>query len=272
MLTALELRAYEEQGYVVCPGLLPRGDCDALTAHLSTLIARIAAEYVAGTRHELGFWELMTRSRDRVEVFWDGDRSSPREGLEPATTRVGHALHAADPAFASLCASKALTARLREVVGEQGSMIQSAVIYKQPRSDRVQFGMHQDASYLTTEPESLALAFIALDDMNPENGCLEVVPRSHLDGLGVVLEMGPNGFSPVRGQAPRSPSRELATPLVLEKGSVVFLHGRTYHGSEPNRSDSPRRALIVHAMGGHSRLAPTSWVMVNGQPPPLVPL
>jgi len=272
MLSAEELAAYDAQGFVVCPDLLEPAACDALNRHLSTLIAQVAAEYVAADRREVGFWELMTRSRDRVEVFWDPVRGSPRTGLEAATMRVGHALHAGDPTFATFSSSPAIRTRLLQVVGGSGSMIQSAVIYKQPRSDLVQFGMHQDASYLTTEPESLALAFVALDDMTTENGCLEVIAGSHRQGLQLVLRMGPSGWVSVSGVTPRSPARDQATPLVIQKGTVVFLHGRTFHGSEPNRSDGPRRALILHAISDRSRLAATSWVMSDGRGPPLARL
>ena len=272
MLGADQLARYHEDGFLVCPGLVPRAACEALNGHLSGLIAAVAAEYVAGARQELGFWDLMKRSRSTVEVFWDPSRGSPRGGLEPATMRVGHAPHAVDPAFGAFCAAPAIQGGLRAILGGEGVVLTSAIIYKQPRSELVQFGMHQDAAYLTTEPESLALAFVALDDMTPENGCLEVIPGSHRGGLAVTLVMGPNGFVPTSGRAPRSPARERAVPLVIEKGSVVFLHGRTFHGSEPNRSDGPRRALIVHGMGARSRLAPTSWILDEGAPPPLLPL
>src|SRR5262249_22301981 len=154
-------RRYDEEGFVVCPALVPRVDCEGLCAHLSEVIARVLAETAAGTRTEPGFWALMARSRDTVEVFRDPAQPGVGEG---ATMRVGHALHAVDPGFAAFAAQPALRGRLRQIVGEPGWLIQSAVIYKQPRSDLVQFGMHQDAWYLTTEPESLALAFVALDD------------------------------------------------------------------------------------------------------------
>lgn len=273
MLTLAERSHYDEHGYVVCRGVFARETCDALNLHLSSVIASVAAEYAAGTRRELGFWELMTRSRDRLEVFWDSSCGSPEEGLERKTMRIGHALHAVDPAFGAFCASPPLLERLQSLVGRDGRVVQSAIIYKQPRSEVVQFGMHQDASYLTTEPESLALAFVALDAMNAQNGCLEVIPGSHRSGLGVALRMGPRGFEPASGRrAPRPPSRERAVPLVIEQGDVVFLQGRAFHGSEANRSDTPRRALILHAMEASSRLAPTSWVVVDGKPPPLAPL
>ncbi len=272
MLSADQLARYREQGFVVCPGLYPRATCDALTGHLSSVIAGVAAEYLAGARRELGFWDLMKRSRGGLEVFWDPSRGSPREGLRrrpcasatPSTRRTQ-----VSPGSARRRPSATRSARWSVA---RALLLSSAVIYKQPRSEVVQFGMHQDASYLTTEPESLALAFIALDDMTRENGCLEVLPGSHRAPLGVTLAMGPDGFVPVGGRAPRGPTRDGAIPLVVEKGSVVFVDGRTYHGSEPNRSDGPRRALIVHAMNAGSRLASTSWLVEAGATPTLVPV
>jgi len=267
MLSAEELASYHEHGFVVCPDLVPRAACDALNGHLSTVIAAVAAEYVAGVRREIGFWELMARSRGGLEVFWDPSRGSPHTGLAAATMRVGHALHAVDPTFGAFCAVPAIRSRLRQTVGEPGTVLQSAIIYKQPRSEAVQFGMHQDASYLTTEPESLALAFVALDDMTPRNGCLEVIPGSHRSGLEVTLTMGPTGFVPTTVRARGKRGRADAVPLVVGRGAVIFVHGRTFHGSEPNRSDGPRRALILHAMSARSRLATTSWILEGGKRP-----
>jgi len=272
LLTAEELDRYHAQGFLVCPGLVTRLACERLCVHLSATIAAVASEYVAGARRELPFWDLMRRSRGGLEVFWDPSSGSPRDGLEAATMRVGHALHAADPVFAAFCAAPAIRERFRQILGGPGAVLASAVIYKQPRSEIVQFGMHQDAWYLTTAPDSLALAFVALDDMSAENGCLEVIPGSHRDPVAVVLRMGPDGFVPTAGAMPRAPARERGVALPVEKGSVIFLDGRTYHGSEPNRSSRPRRALLLHGMGAGSTLAPTSWLVDDGAPLPVEPM
>lgn len=273
MLSAGELAEYAERGYLVCPDLLSREACDAACARLSVIIEEVAAEYAAGARPVVDFWSLMARSRDGIEVFWDPSRGPPAPGsLEGATMRVGHAIHRLDPVFRDLAATPALREGLRQIVGEPGELIQSAVIYKQPRSRLVQFGMHQDAWYLTTEPDSLVLAFLALDDMRPDNGCLEVLPGSHRGGLGAVLKMGPNGFVPASGRSPREPSRAGAVALPIPKGAVVFADGRTYHGSGENRSDGPRRALILHAKSARARLAESCWILEDGAPTPSVPL
>jgi phytanoyl-CoA hydroxylase len=175
--------------------------------------------------------------------------------------RIGHGLHLVDDTFAALTHGPAIGGVLASLV-QEAVLLQSAVVYKQPHSASVQFGLHQDAAYLTSDPESLILAFLALDDMDADNGALQLVPGSHRDPLHVSLAMGPTGFTPIAGQAPQERSYQPQL-LPMRRGTVAFLHGRTLHASGPNQSPHPRRALIVHAMSGRSRLAPHCWI----QPP-----
>jgi len=173
--------------------------------------------------------------------------------------RVGHGLHLADPVFAAFCREPAIAASLAQLVPPPVKLIQSTVVYKQPRDSLVQFGSHQDAWYLTTDPESLVLAFVPLDDTDVENGCLEVVPGSHHGPLTVRMHMTDAGFVP-RGQADRRMETHPTTPLPAARGSIIFVHGRTFHASRPNGSQRPRRALIVHGMSASSRFAPDCWI------------
>lgn len=282
------LRAFAETGYLVRPGAIPEADCDALLAALRALIERVAAERLSGRRPARSFWELLPGSAHGEEVFFD-EGAGPLEALpapawEARAMRVGHGLHLTDAAFAAFCRRPEIAAPLRAFThaaallsagapppeAARGAfeapgparLVQSAVIYKQPRSEAVQFGFHRDAAYLPAEPESLVLAFVALDAATPENGCLQVIPGTHAEPLGLRLRLDPGGFVPV-GREPR-PASERAVPLPMPRGAIAFVHGRTQHASDPNRSPGPRRALIVHAMSDRSRLSPDAWV----QPPP----
>lgn len=268
MLTEIELAHYTEQGYLVCPGLLSREVCEEACAQLSVLIEEVGEQCASGQRAMMDFWSLMARSRGSIEVFADPRRPlPPAQELEGATMRVGHALHLHDPVFRALCQIDALRSAMRQLVGGAGQLLQSAVIYKQPTSDLVQFGMHQDAWYLPNEPESLLLAFVALDDMDAENGCLELLPGSHRHGRTGTLGMGPKGYFPAAGSAPREPSGLGAVSLPVERGAVIFVHGRAYHASAANRSTRPRRALVLHAMGASSTLLDCCWLLDRGAVP-----
>jgi phytanoyl-CoA hydroxylase len=265
-----EARRYADEGYVVFPGAIDVGAVEAARADLSAIVARAQGELARGERDEPGFWELLRRSADRVEVFRDpGAPFDPREpgALEGATMRVGHALHRGEGALADLCRAPALRDRLRGALGEAGEIVTAAVIWKQPRTSVVQFGLHQDAWYLTTEPETLHLAFVALDDMDAESGTLEVVPGSHLGaGVDAVQAVGPRGFVTVAGEA-KERGRDRAVLLPMARGTLVLVQGRCYHGSGPNRSDRPRRALVVHAKAARSAMHPASWVLRDGVAP-----
>lgn len=265
-LTPAERAAWARDGYFVRPDALPGATIDALVDRLSELITRCAREHQAGTRPTLAFWDILRGSRDDASVCWsepNGPLPERPEDWEPLAMRVGHGIHRCDPLYRELSHGPAIGGLLKALIPEPALLVQSAVVYKQPRSSTVQFGLHQDAAYITTTPESLVLAFVALDDMDADNGGLCVVPGTHRDQLHVELGMSPAGFFPIAGKSPAEADyRPVLLPM--RRGTIAFIHGRTLHGSGPNRAPTPRRALIVHAISGASRLSPTSWV----QPPP----
>ncbi len=262
--TPAERQAFAQDGYFVRPGAIAPATIDALNTRLSRLIARCAEQHHTGQRRSLEFWDILRGSQHDASVCWDVADGLPDDltHWESRAMRVGHGLHLVDDTFAALTHGPNLGGVLTSLV-PAAVLLQSAVVYKQPRSATVQFGLHQDAAYLTNDPESLVLAFLALDDMDAENGALQVVPGTHRDPLHQSLAMGPTGFIPISGQAPAE--RDYKPQLLpMRRGTAAFIHGRTLHASGPNHSPHPRRALIVHAMSGHSRLAPHCWI----QPPP----
>lgn len=259
-MLADEARRFAVDGYVVQSGAMTPPACDQINEHVSGLIRRAAERCRAGGRVP-SFWETMRASRRALEVFWDvssgGLLDRPADDWERSVMRLGHGLHEHDPIFARAC-SEVVGARLRALARRPLLLLQSALTYKPARSSAVQFGMHQDSAYLLTEPESLMLGFLALDEMTVENGCLEVIPGSHAGAVDTVLSLGEEGFAPL-GES-RPPPRLPSRPLVMSKGDLAILHGRLYHASGPNRSTGPRRALLTHVMSEGSQLAPSSWL------------
>ena len=60
-----------------------------------------------------------------------------------------------------------------------------------------------------------------------------------------------------------------ATPEVVRvevpAGGGVFHHGRTFHGSDTNRGEGSRRALVSHCMSSEARFHPTNVGYVYGR-------
>jgi ectoine hydroxylase-related dioxygenase (phytanoyl-CoA dioxygenase family) len=134
--------------------------------------------------------------------------------------------------------------------------------YKPPRSGGPTF-WHQDHPYWPIlQPADLISAWVALDDVTLENGCMRLVPRSHHWGPhkgGTIGTREEDGFAPDYDPALVPPGESIEiVPYELRKGEVGFHHCLTWHGSAANQSDRPRRAIAVHYMPGYTRYEPTS--------------
>lgn len=100
---------------------------------------------------------------------------------------------------------------------------------------------HQDRwSYLDRDP--LITVWTALDPATIANGCVQIIPGSHRQGL-INPSHGSGFLTPE--QSREWTSREKIVHLELEAGEAALLHNYTLHASDVNRSDIPRRAFSV---------------------------
>jgi hypothetical protein len=102
---------------------------------------------------------------------------------------------------------------------------------------------HQDWSYWGGSHK--ISVWIALDAATPENGCLQLLPGSHLKPIDHDHVNVPQGFGNRLDLANRGfdPSKVVTTPA--EPGDAVYFHDLTLHASLPNKTGEDRRALII---------------------------
>ncbi len=118
---------------------------------------------------------------------------------------------------------------------------------------------HQDYPYWpVVAPADLVSAWVALEDADPENGCMSMVPRSHTWGIYRDGTVGNTdtycpAFDPLF--LPEGEHVDVV-PCPVTAGSVMFHHCLTWHGAPPNRSARNRPAIAVHYMPGHTRYEP----------------
>lgn len=117
---------------------------------------------------------------------------------------------------------------------------------------------HQDECFIPTRDRSLCAAWIAIDDATLENGCLWVVPGSHLAGTLYPLRehSQTDEFDPAPESYGFDESNEI--PVELRAGSVLFFNGYLLHRSRKNASGRYRRALVNHYMSTQS---PLHWCL-----------
>jgi ectoine hydroxylase-related dioxygenase (phytanoyl-CoA dioxygenase family) len=119
-----------------------------------------------------------------------------------------------------------------------------SMFYFKPPGARGQ-AMHQDNTFLRAHPETCLAAWIAIDDVDAENGGLAVVPGSHEVEL-VCPEQADLTESFTNAEVP-IPDGLSKVQTRMKAGDVLFFHGSVVHGSRPNTSaERFRRSLIFH--------------------------
>ena len=111
--------------------------------------------------------------------------------------------------------------------------------------------LHQDYPYwrpMTKVAHKITTALIYLDDATIENGCLEVAPGSHRDGM-CVDRKSVEGFGSNEMDESRFDLNSLI-PVEAKAGAVVFFGAFLVHRSLPNKSATDRRALLYSYQPG----------------------
>lgn len=146
-----------------------------------------------------------------------------------------------------------LDSRLRDimtaVLGDEPYCAQTMFYFKPPGA-RGQ-ALHQDQIYLQVQPGTCLAAWLAVDDCDAANGCLQVVPGSHR--LPLLCEIPADTERSFTRTTIPVPQEMEVVDVVMKAGDVLFFHGNLIHGSEPNTTeDRFRRSLIGHYATGRA--------------------
>lgn len=226
-LTDAEFAQYQREGYVVKRGLFDEDTVSRVRERLR--------EYTHGDRPTEGFERQVEPEAETAGVD-EADAVRKFEGLGLLDDTVVHDL-ATDDRLVSVA---------RDLLGPDVKLLRSAAMFKPPGVGSEK-GLHQDSAYYPVRPYDQVTTWIALDEATPENGCMEVLPGGHLDGL---LE---------------HETREYETDIVIPEevgemqelpmgpGDVLFQHSLLPHRTAPNTTDRWRRAMIFMYMDARSR-------------------
>lgn len=224
-LTSEQLRSFDEQGYLVLPGLFGSEDVQLL---IDTFM-EIAKGQVSG------YFEPASPE----EAHGDPLKLYPR---------IAHPHRFNEVALRYMLDSR-LEATLEDLFGEEPLAAQSMLYFK-PAGARGQ-ALHQDNFFLKVEPGTCLAAWIALDPADRENGGLEVVPGTHKMDI-FCPEEADETLSFTRDFVPVPPGLQ-AVPVDMAPGDVLFFNGSLVHGSQPNRTANRfRRSFIGHYIGRSS--------------------
>ncbi len=129
---------------------------------------------------------------------------------------------------------------------------------------------HQDYSYWTrTQPMAHLTCWTGLDDSTRDNGCLYYVPDSHLWPLLPVTGLA-GDMEAIRGVLTGDQWEQFQRPVAIElkAGECSFHHPLMVHGSYENRTEQPRRAVVLNAMRDGVRSASDEELLAGVPPVP----
>jgi phytanoyl-CoA hydroxylase len=157
-----------------------------------------------------------------------------------------------DPFFSGLLSSTRIQGTAEALLGEKVSPNSIQFFNKPPRT-----GMatppHQDGYYFCLVPNEAVTVWIALDDIDSENGALHYWKGSHKKG---VLDHNASyvlGFSQGLANFPEK-GLEGETVCHVKRGGCLIHHSLMVHAAGPNTSERSRRALGLVYYGESARL------------------
>jgi phytanoyl-CoA hydroxylase len=254
-LTAAQVEQFHEDGYLKVDALIsPTGVLDPLVREYEGVLDRLAttlhaagriAETYAGLSFSDRLIQIEAETNDTNAQFFDFS-------LPQGNVKVDTPMWLGPAVFRALTDPRLLDAVESIIGGEIYSNPVQHVRIKVPErlgardeeTGRTKMGAtnwHQDNGVVlpVADASNILTVWFSLSDARQEHGCLQVIPRSHLNGLLPHCPAGPGGLEIPE----RVASRDDALPLPTRRGDVIFMDKRTIHSSLSNVSDEIRWSL-----------------------------
>lgn len=209
-----EARSYREDGYVVVRGMLNADEIG--------LLSRAAREDRVLDQHSYG-----------------------RADGEGGTVRLSLWNHPTNTIYGMVARSESIVNSAEKILEGEVYHYHSKMIMKDAKVGGA-WAWHQDYGYWYQNGVLFPLltsAYIAIDRATRENGCMQVIRKSHeLGRIEHVLTGDQAGADAERVQEVLK--RLDLVYVEMEPGDTLFFHANLLHRSDQNRSDNPRWSMI----------------------------
>ncbi len=249
MLSQKQIQEFHQEGYLAVDGLLDYElDIKPVIEEYQSLLDELCEQWMAEGRLPESYGELPFEQR-LVEVYRAGcsyeqaiDIALPNSAIEPDTP-----IHLGPAVFNLLRSPRMLSAVESLIGGEIYSNPIQHVRIKPPLSiiapedaNRARVGRthwHQDSGVGLPEADEteMVTCWVAITEATVENGCLQVLPKSHREGVALHCTTVDQVGIPEK-----LIEEEKAKPVPLNPGGVLFFHPMCKHASLDNRSDAFR--------------------------------
>lgn len=223
-LTDDQLNQYQEDGYLVIRGLMNEAELEKIQA----IRARAEAEAVrrGGSYHDgAAHYDLEPLASDPT-------------GQTMALRKI-QGVYGSEPDFRAVAASDKVLDIVQQLIGPDVYFHSSKLMFKPARGGRRK-PWHQDYAYWTQMKQARQVTvWGAVDPATRANGCIQVIPGSHKEGL-----IPHHQWEDYMIDESGIEQREIVY-AEMAPGDVLFFDVLTLHASDPNESDQPRLSFII---------------------------
>ena len=224
-MTALtvDVERYRAEGYLTAPSVVSDGLLAELREEADRLMAICHAD--------------PDRYVDRIQ--WEVDYVEPtRRVTMDRVIRMIEPVVDLSEVFAGLATHPAITRHVSAIFGDGVVLFEDKLNLKLAGGSS--YPWHQDwVCCWRAHSDELITCFIYLDDADAQNGCLQVIPRSHIGKPQLPFKPG-SRFE----IDPAYVSTGDAVAVTLSAGDIVYFDPYLLHHSDVNRSSVSRRAII----------------------------
>ena len=216
-LTPQEVAHYQREGYVVPGYRLPAAKVDTMRQALDELILRNPG----------------VRPEKLVSAHIEGDNG---EGVRGSR------------AFLDLARDPEIVELVSGVIGED-VILWGCHVFCKPAAEGYETPWHQDGHYWPIRPLANCTVWVALEDSTVENGCLRVIPRSHIgQRLHPHLHEERTDLTLNQRMAAGAFDEAQAVDVELEPGQMSLHDVYMIHGARPNTSTQRRTGAALRYM------------------------
>jgi len=157
--------------------------------------------------------------------------------------------HLISPLLDKVVHSSKILDSVESIIGKNILVCGTTLFIKNP-NERGFVSYHKDAKYIGLEPYNWVTAWVAITNVNEENGCMRMWTGSHKDDLKNHNQKFNEDNLLTRGQTVENVPENEIKPLVLNAGQMSLHHPTLVHGSGLNKSNDRRIGFVIQSYIG----------------------
>lgn len=215
---------FDRDGYILIPGFLSKEEITQINSKLENFLRESVPEMPP------------------THVFYEVKD-------DPSSLKQLQDLQEYDPFFADILFNSEFE-RIAEVLLEDKVIGKTLEYFNKPPKIGKPTPPHQDGYYFMLKPQKAVTMWMALEDVDEENGCVRYIKGSHLKGMRPHGKTETTGFS--QGITDYPTIDDIEIPFPAKPGDLLIHHSLTIHRADGNSSNFRTRKAMGFIYFGES--------------------